>query len=190
MLAGGGSASAGAGASTGQLGAGSNPCLTPTPTHMCCRHLKEDPTLGLPKRSRPSFDAGTSFGGYPQPGVAPPAMPSAYGAPHAGFAPMGGAPPGAPGGVGVVAAVQPRGYAPITNTKDNPPCNTLFIGNLGDSVNEGEMRGLFRWAQAAGARCAAAQLHAERSVQAALLLTSTPLPAPAPRAATSQGSSS
>ena len=41
-------------------------------------------------------------------------------------------------------AAQPRGYAPITNTKDNPPCNTLFIGNLGDGVNEAEIRGLFR----------------------------------------------
>lgn len=40
--------------------------------------------------------------------------------------------------------LQPRGYAPITNTKDNPPCNTLFIGNLGDGVNEAEIRGLFR----------------------------------------------
>ncbi|KAG1326946.1 RNA-binding protein with multiple splicing 2 [Cocos nucifera] len=29
------------------------------------------------------------------------------------------------------------------NTKDNPPCNTLFIGNLGENVNEEELRGLF-----------------------------------------------
>ena len=37
------------------------------------------------------------------------------------------------------------GYAAVTNTKDNPPCNTLFIGNLGDGVNETELRGVFRW---------------------------------------------
>lgn len=30
----------------------------------------------------------------------------------------------------------------IQNTKDNPPCNTLFIGNLGENVNEEELRGL------------------------------------------------
>lgn len=29
------------------------------------------------------------------------------------------------------------------NTKDNPPCNTLFIGNLGENINEDELRGLF-----------------------------------------------
>lgn len=35
------------------------------------------------------------------------------------------------------------GYAPVSNTRDNPPCNTLFIGNLGDNVNEQELQGLF-----------------------------------------------
>uniref|UniRef100_A0A0D3GXZ4 RRM domain-containing protein n=2 Tax=Oryza TaxID=4527 RepID=A0A0D3GXZ4_9ORYZ len=29
------------------------------------------------------------------------------------------------------------------NTKDNPPCNTLFIGNLGETVIEEELRSLF-----------------------------------------------
>jgi hypothetical protein len=96
-------------------------------------YLKDDPSLA-PKRSRPSYEGG-SYGGYPAappPGVAPPPGAYAYG-PPAGSAP-----------VGVVPPVQPRGYAPITNTKDNPPCNTLFIGNLGDGVNEAEIRGLFR----------------------------------------------
>ncbi|KAH7674843.1 RNA binding protein (contains RRM repeats) protein [Dioscorea alata] len=37
----------------------------------------------------------------------------------------------------------PSGYAPIQNNKDNAPCNTLFIGNLGENVNEEELRGLF-----------------------------------------------
>eukprot|EP00850_Spirogloea_muscicola_P018230 SM000165S02191 [mRNA] locus=s165:73145:75570:- [translate_table: standard] len=40
-------------------------------------------------------------------------------------------------------ATSPSGYAPVQNTKDNPPCNTLFIGNLGESTNEAEIRGLF-----------------------------------------------
>ncbi|PWA58189.1 hypothetical protein CTI12_AA402340 [Artemisia annua] len=35
------------------------------------------------------------------------------------------------------------GYPVSQNTKDNPPCNTLFIGNLGESINEEELRGLF-----------------------------------------------
>lgn len=39
--------------------------------------------------------------------------------------------------------VSPQGFAPVTNTKDNPPCNTLFIGNLGDMVSEAELKGLF-----------------------------------------------
>ncbi|KAF8400389.1 hypothetical protein HHK36_013687 [Tetracentron sinense] len=37
----------------------------------------------------------------------------------------------------------PSGYAPVQNTKDNPPCNTLFIGNLGENIVEEELRGLF-----------------------------------------------
>lgn len=34
-------------------------------------------------------------------------------------------------------------YCFVQNTKDNPPCNTLFIGNLGENINEEEVRGLF-----------------------------------------------
>lgn len=37
----------------------------------------------------------------------------------------------------------PSSYVPVQNIKDNPPCNTLFIGNLGESINEEELRGLF-----------------------------------------------
>uniref|UniRef100_A0A453RWF4 RRM domain-containing protein n=1 Tax=Aegilops tauschii subsp. strangulata TaxID=200361 RepID=A0A453RWF4_AEGTS len=37
----------------------------------------------------------------------------------------------------------PTAYAPVQNMKDNPPCNTLFIGNLGETVVEEELRGLF-----------------------------------------------
>ncbi|KXZ54722.1 hypothetical protein GPECTOR_4g790 [Gonium pectorale] len=35
------------------------------------------------------------------------------------------------------------GYGPITNRNDNPPCNTLFVGNLTDTVDEGELTNLF-----------------------------------------------
>ncbi|EPS67740.1 hypothetical protein M569_07031 [Genlisea aurea] len=34
-------------------------------------------------------------------------------------------------------------YVPVQNDKDNPPCNTLFIGNLGENINEDELRGIF-----------------------------------------------
>ncbi|KAL2462414.1 RNA-binding (RRM/RBD/RNP motif) family protein [Forsythia ovata] len=37
----------------------------------------------------------------------------------------------------------PSSYVPVQNNKDNPPCNTLFIGNLGENINEEELRGLF-----------------------------------------------
>ncbi len=37
----------------------------------------------------------------------------------------------------------PIGYAPVSNTKDNPPCNTLFAGNLSDTVSEAELQALF-----------------------------------------------
>lgn len=31
----------------------------------------------------------------------------------------------------------------MQNMKDNPPCNTLFIGNLGENIVEEELRGIF-----------------------------------------------
>lgn len=42
-----------------------------------------------------------------------------------------------------MASVRPAAYSPVGNLRDNLPCNTLFIGNLGDHVNEAELRGLF-----------------------------------------------
>lgn len=36
-----------------------------------------------------------------------------------------------------------RSYAPVKNEKDNPPCNTLFIGNLGSDVDEAELQAVF-----------------------------------------------
>ncbi len=47
-----------------------------------------------------------------------------------------------PDSYGICKLTQPCG-AVVSNTKDNPPCNTLFIGNLGDSVSEAELRSVF-----------------------------------------------
>ncbi|KAL0857135.1 hypothetical protein Bca101_062289 [Brassica carinata] len=67
--------------------------------------------------------------GYLSP-AAPPYDP--YAGYHAPPVPM---PPSAP-----IAA--PSSYVPVQNIKDNPPCNTLFIGNLGENINEEELRSL------------------------------------------------
>ncbi|XP_050136005.1 uncharacterized protein LOC126611672 [Malus sylvestris] len=92
-----------------------------------------------------------SQGGYSSPSPFHPAPPPVWG-PHGYMAPppptydpYGGYPvppvpmhPPPP-----VPAPAPSSYVPVLNTKDNPPCNTLFIGNLGESINEEELRGLF-----------------------------------------------
>ena len=51
-------------------------------------------------------------------------------------------PTGAPAAAGAAAA-SPLAYTPVTNTRDNPPCSTLFVGNLGDTVSEAELLALF-----------------------------------------------
>eukprot|EP01026_Neomeris_dumetosa_P040196 TRINITY_DN3318_c0_g2_i1.p1 TRINITY_DN3318_c0_g2~~TRINITY_DN3318_c0_g2_i1.p1 ORF type:complete len:329 (-),score=39.37 TRINITY_DN3318_c0_g2_i1:1746-2732(-) len=50
---------------------------------------------------------------------------------------------GMDGYAAAAAPVRPLAYGQITNVRDNPPCNTLFIGNLSDNVDETELRGLF-----------------------------------------------
>lgn len=45
--------------------------------------------------------------------------------------------------VALSGAHTPPRYAPVKNEKDNPPCNTLFIGNLGEGVDEQEVRSVF-----------------------------------------------
>eukprot|EP01023_Acetabularia_acetabulum_P033816 TRINITY_DN3166_c1_g1_i1.p1 TRINITY_DN3166_c1_g1~~TRINITY_DN3166_c1_g1_i1.p1 ORF type:complete len:308 (+),score=64.93 TRINITY_DN3166_c1_g1_i1:189-1112(+) len=49
----------------------------------------------------------------------------------------------APTPVPTPAAVRPQGYGQITNMRDNSPCNTLFVGNLADTVDENELKQLF-----------------------------------------------
>ncbi|KAF7135733.1 hypothetical protein RHSIM_Rhsim08G0246900 [Rhododendron simsii] len=70
------------------------------------------------------------------------APPPSYAAPPPPYDPYAGYPvPPVPMPPAPVAA--PSSYVPVQNIKDNPPCNTLFIGNLGENVNEDELRGLF-----------------------------------------------
>eukprot|EP01024_Parvocaulis_polyphysoides_P054167 TRINITY_DN545_c0_g1_i1.p1 TRINITY_DN545_c0_g1~~TRINITY_DN545_c0_g1_i1.p1 ORF type:complete len:334 (-),score=56.16 TRINITY_DN545_c0_g1_i1:3544-4545(-) len=50
---------------------------------------------------------------------------------------------GMDGYAAAAAPVRPQAYGQVTNVRDNPPCNTLFIGNLSDNVDETELRTLF-----------------------------------------------
>lgn len=80
----------------------------------------------------------------------PPPPPAPVWGPHGYMAPP--PPPYDPYGGYPVPPIQmpapapvqaPSSYVPVQNTKDNPPCNTLFIGNLGENINEEELRGIF-----------------------------------------------
>ncbi|KAI5056512.1 hypothetical protein GOP47_0028330 [Adiantum capillus-veneris] len=83
-------------------------------------------------------------GAYPGPMPAPTSwVPQSYiPAPYDPYAGYGMPPPVQPL-TPIPTALAPSGYAPVQNNKDNPPCNTLFIGNLGESTSEAELRGLF-----------------------------------------------
>ncbi|BBN15866.1 hypothetical protein MPTK1_7g01560 [Marchantia polymorpha subsp. ruderalis] len=83
--------------------------------------------------SAPQYAAPSAF----VPPAAPTWGPQSYIPPSAPYDPYGGY------SVAQVPPVAPAGYAPVQNTKDNPPCNTLFIGNLGEATSEAELRGLF-----------------------------------------------
>lgn len=71
----------------------------------------------------------------------PPPPPPPYD-PYAGY-PVSQVPMAAPPPLPAPPVPAPSSYMPVQNTKDNPPCNTLFIGNLGENINEEELRGLF-----------------------------------------------
>lgn len=101
------------------------------------------------KRMRTGGDYTHTGYSSPSPYHPPPAP---VWAPH-GYMPQG-PPPYDPYGGYPVPPVQmpmpapspvpaPSNYVPVQNTKDNPPCNTLFIGNLGENIIEEELRGLF-----------------------------------------------
>lgn len=80
---------------------------------------------------RPRFHTGT-YAGAPPPGVAGPGS----GAPSNTTTYMASGTAGAP-------PVAPKGFAEVSNVGDNPPCTTLFVGNLSDDVSEAELHGLF-----------------------------------------------
>lgn len=78
--------------------------------------------------------------------MAPPPLPSQYDPYRAYPAPVPMQVPAYPAPVPMQAPAPlpaPSGYAPVQNSKDNSPCNTLFIGNLGENVIEEELRNLF-----------------------------------------------
>ncbi|PNH03464.1 Cell wall integrity protein scw1 [Tetrabaena socialis] len=83
------------------------------------------------KRPRPSGPPGAGPGGYGAPGGSPGGggggPPGGYGRPPPMYSSSGG------GGGG--------GGGPARD--DNPPCNTLFVGNLADNVDENELRTMF-----------------------------------------------
>lgn len=88
--------------------------------------------------------------GYSSPSPFHPPPPAPVWGPHGYMAPP--PPPYDPYGGYPVPPIQmpapapvqaPSSYVPVQNTKDNPPCNTLFIGNLGENINEEELRGIF-----------------------------------------------
>ena len=98
-----------------------------TPTGM----VPPPPPFGPPPPPLPPGGAGDSAGSGG--GMVP------FPSPYPGYP---GTTPGATRAPGVLQGAPPR-YAPVKNEKDNPPCNTLFIGNLGENVVDDELRAVF-----------------------------------------------
>lgn len=114
--------------------------------------------IGNPVESAPVFDPSKrmrTVGDFSSPGFSSPSP--AYMQTPPAWAPQSyiASPPPPPVfdpypgyAVTPVTQVAPAGYphpvrVSVLNTKDNPPCNTLFIGNLGENTNEAELRGVF-----------------------------------------------
>jgi hypothetical protein len=47
-----------------------------------------------------------------------------------------------PSGLAGSPSLMPQHWRPLSNARDNVPCNTLFIGNLGESTREEELHQL------------------------------------------------
>ncbi|XP_072993581.1 cell wall integrity protein scw1 [Typha latifolia] len=106
--------------------------------------VTDSSSLDQSKRLRTGGDY--THAGYPPPFHPPPAPvwgTAGYIAPSAPYDPYGGYPVPTVAIPSPAPVPAPSGYAPVQNMKDNPPCNTLFIGNLGENVIEDELRALF-----------------------------------------------
>lgn len=56
---------------------------------------------------------------------------------HAGYSAVA-----APSGLASSPSLLPQNWRPLSNARDNAPCNTLFIGNLGENTREEELHQL------------------------------------------------
>lgn len=110
----------------------------------------EDPSVKRAARHSPAYIAPTTImapvsqmAGNAALGGAPlsPAAP-AFLAAAAAAAAAAGSPPVHVSSMLSPVPLRPTSFSPVTNLRDNPPCNTLFIGNLGDNTNEQELRAL------------------------------------------------
>jgi hypothetical protein len=113
-----------------------------TPTGM----VPPPPPFGPPPPPHPHGGAATS-GGAGGAGAGGGMVP--FPSPFPGYAGIGTTAPGMTVAPGMLQQAvvgpgpqHPR-YAPVKNEKDNPPCNTLFIGNLGEHIVEDELRAVF-----------------------------------------------
>ncbi|KAF6258766.1 hypothetical protein COO60DRAFT_1691111 [Scenedesmus sp. NREL 46B-D3] len=110
----------------------------------------EDPSVKRASRSSPTLMgpaaimapvatqmSGSSLGGPPL----SPANPAFLAAAAAAAAATTGSPVHMPNVLSAMP-LRPANFSPVTNLRDNPPCNTLFIGNLGDNTSEQELRTL------------------------------------------------
>ncbi|KAJ6809417.1 cell wall integrity protein scw1 isoform X2 [Iris pallida] len=106
-------------------------------------YLSFDPS----KRMRTGGDYTHAVYPSPYPPPPPPSGPAwgapGYIAPPPPYDPYGGYPLPQLAFPTPAPLAAPTGYVPVQNSKDNPPCNTLFIGNLGDDINEAELQSLF-----------------------------------------------
>lgn len=136
---------------TGALPVALTMCCVPPPRPVCELLLQpEDPSVKRASKHSPTALLGPTgllspVGQLPPTGLNPsPLSPAGnpFLAAAAAAAAAAGSPTAAmhlPGMLGPMA-LRPATFSPVTNLRDNPPCNTLFIGNLGDNTNEQELR--------------------------------------------------
>lgn len=88
-------------------------------------YIKDDPAIKRPRTS--AYSSGPAIGAMGGNGPMAGGMPPSYSS----------RPPSMHGaGAG-------RSSGPVSSAEDNPPCNTLYIGNLGDAVSEAELKAVF-----------------------------------------------